>query len=240
MHDTVVRPIVFLDFDGTVSQADVVDAILERYADRAWLAIEEDWRAGRIGSRECLRGQLGLVRASAAEVDALVRHVGLDEGFSALLETCAAHALPVNIVSDGFDYCIERILRSAPKSVQGQLESVQVYASHLEPHGASEWRVDFPHDPQVCAHGCATCKPAVMARLNPSGAPAVFIGDGLSDRFAAEAADVLFAKQKLDAYCRERSLPYVPYQTLADVAAHLDALVRTGGVRRAVKTRVRV
>ena len=65
-------PILFLDFDGTISERDAVDAILEEFADSRWLAVEEEWKAGRIGSRECLRAQMSLVSATPAEVNALL------------------------------------------------------------------------------------------------------------------------------------------------------------------------
>lgn len=232
MHDSVLRPVVFLDFDGTISRADVVDAVLERYADRGWTAIEEAWRAGRIGSRECLRDQMAMVRATPAELDELLESIGLDDGFAALIETCDAHGLAAHVISDGFDYCIRRILNAAPARIQPSIARMQVCASHLEPAAASRWRVGFPHEPELCAHGCATCKPAVMRALNPTRGPSVFVGDGLSDRFAAHAADLVFAKHKLAAYCREQSLPHVPYTTLHDVARGIDRVLRSGGVRR--------
>jgi len=75
MPESFVKPVVFLDFDGTISRVDVVDAILDRYADPAWERIEREWKAGRIGSRACLAGQLALVRATQAEVDGLLASV---------------------------------------------------------------------------------------------------------------------------------------------------------------------
>jgi 2,3-diketo-5-methylthio-1-phosphopentane phosphatase len=238
MHDSVFRPVVFLDFDGTISRADVVDAVLERYADRAWTTIEDAWRAGRIGSRQCLRDQMALVGATPAELHSLLGEIGLDEGFASLLDTCASHRLRVHVISDGFDYCIGRILKTVEPRLHDMVDAMRVCASHLEHAGGSDWRVGFPYFPDVCAHGCATCKPAVMAELNPAGAPSIFVGDGLSDRFAAHAADLVFAKYKLEAYCTEQSLPHVPYTTLDDVAREIDRLIRGGGVRRAVRVGV--
>src|ERR671939_573266 len=94
-------PILFLDFDGTITERDAIDALLDAYADPQWLAIEAEWQAGRIGSRECLRAQLALVRASREEVNALLDSIKVDRGFATLLETCAALRVPVHIVSDG-------------------------------------------------------------------------------------------------------------------------------------------
>jgi 2-hydroxy-3-keto-5-methylthiopentenyl-1-phosphate phosphatase len=227
MPDTRGRPVVFLDFDGTISQVDVVDAILDRFADPAWELIERDWKAGRIGSRACLAGQLALVRATQADLDALLDSVEIDPGFMPLLDACARSRIRSHIISDGFDYCIARILSRLPPSHQRLATEVSVRSSHLEPHPPDRWETAFRHMDSECEHGCATCKPAVMAALNPAGAPCIFVGDGLSDRYAAAAADVVFAKDKLAAYCTEQGIAFRRYETLVDVAEFV-----AGGILR--------
>jgi 2-hydroxy-3-keto-5-methylthiopentenyl-1-phosphate phosphatase len=62
-----------------------------------------------------------------------------------------------------------------------------------------------------------------MAALNPAGAPSIFVGDGLSDRYAAACADVVFAKDKLATFCAEQGIAFHPYETLADVAEFVAA-----------------
>src|SRR5258708_20984795 len=104
------KPILFLDFDGTISRRDAVDAILETYADPKWLNFEAEWSTGRIGSRDCLRAQMSLVRASRKQIDALLDEIGIAEYLVPLLEMCAIQRSPAHIISDGFDYCIRRIL----------------------------------------------------------------------------------------------------------------------------------
>jgi 2-hydroxy-3-keto-5-methylthiopentenyl-1-phosphate phosphatase len=215
------KAILFLDFDGTISRRDAVDAILETYADPKWLTFEAEWRAGGMGSRDCLRAQMALVRATRKQIDALLDEIGIDEDLVALLEMCASHYIPAHIVSDGFDYCIRRILLRASKRVPALLRGARVCSSRLEVRGHL-WRTEFPFFHQTCGHGCATCKPAVMRLLNKTDAPAIFVGDGLSDRYAAESADLVFAKDGLASYCTEHSIEHTPYQNLGDVAAHLD------------------
>ena len=217
---------MFLDFDGTISRCDVVDAILERYADPAWLQVEEQWRAGVMGSRECLQVQMDLVRASRDEIDALLDTVGLDAGFVHLLEACARRGIPVHVVSDGFDYCIQRILGRGGRDMRRLLGGARICASHLEPAGDDRWRVGFPFFPRECGHGCATCKPWVMRLLNPTHAPAIFVGDGLSDRYAAASADIVFAKAGLATFCLEQQIPYIRYDHLGEVAVDVDETER--------------
>src|SRR5262249_14601100 len=176
MSDVTLKPVIFLDFDGTISRVDVVDAILDRYADEAWLLIEQDWKAGRIGSRACLAGQLALVRATQREMDALLASIHVDRGVLPLLDACAAARVRSHIISDGFDYCIGRILRQVPPSHQTLLSGVSVHASHLEFEPPDRWRTAFRHMEHECSHGCATCKPAVMEALNAADAPSIFVG----------------------------------------------------------------
>lgn len=221
-------PILFLDFDGTISKRDVIDAILERYADKRWLLIEDEWRSGRTGSRACLNEQIALVRATANELDALLDSIELDEGLNALLRTCAAHHVPTHIVSDGFDYCIRRILARTLTDFPRRGRGMRICASQLAQKGEREWQVDFPFFHQACGHGCATCKPAVMSLLNSANAPTIFVGDGLSDRYAAASADLVFAKKSLATYCREQRIAYIAYGNLGDVAVRLEASLRCG------------
>lgn len=220
-----LRPILFIDFDGTVTRRDVVDVILENFADQRWLEIEKQWRAGRIGSRDCLKAQMALVRTTQKRLDRVIDSIEVDEGFALLLEICARHQIVTHIVSDGFDYCIRRILERPQLQLAGLLRSGRICSSQLEVEGGRYWRTDFPFFQQVCSHGCATCKPAVMRLLNRADAPSIFIGDGLSDRYAAAKADLVFAKSSLAAHCREQAISYIPFDELDEVAAHLVGML---------------
>jgi 2,3-diketo-5-methylthio-1-phosphopentane phosphatase len=218
---------VFLDFDGTITLRDATDAILDAFSDPAWLEIEDDWLAGRIGSRECLASQMALVTATRDQVDHLLDEIGVDPGLATLLDACAARAAPVHIISDGFDYCIWRILGQPDLNLLARLTGSHIVSSRLHQDGG-RWRATFPHPPQPCVHGCATCKPTAMGSLNPAGAVTVFVGDGISDRYAAACADIVFATGKLAAYCENASIPYAPYDTLAAVAIGIERLLGAG------------
>jgi 2-hydroxy-3-keto-5-methylthiopentenyl-1-phosphate phosphatase len=223
--------VVFLDFDGTITRRDATDAILDAFADPAWLQIEDGWLSGRIGSRECLAAQMALVSATRQQVDRLLDEILVDPGLALLLDACRAHAVPVHVVSDGFDYCITRILGRPDSNFLTHLADSHIVSSSLRQEDG-QWRTTFA-DP-ACAHGCATCKPAVMARLTAVGAVTVFVGDGLSDRYAAAHADIVFAKDTLATYCEHASIPYTPFDTLATVAHRIGHLSTCGKVFPAV------
>ena len=59
---------ILCDFDGTISQEDVTDSLLMRFGRPGWDALEVDWRAGKIGSRQCMAGQIALLDCSEDEL----------------------------------------------------------------------------------------------------------------------------------------------------------------------------
>jgi 2-hydroxy-3-keto-5-methylthiopentenyl-1-phosphate phosphatase len=226
-----MRPIIFSDFDGTIVQVDVTDAILSEFAEPEWQEVEEEWLAGRMGSRECLRRQMALVRASASDLNVLIDSVPLDPGFTEFLRWTREQRIPFYVVSDGFDYVIRRILRRC--GVDGQLlNGTHLFSSSMSAENGTI-SVEFPHQPAACVHGCATCKPEVIRRRCAGHSPVVFIGDGLSDRFAVEEADRVFAKDKLLAYCCDHGLTATPFSTFADIERDLQPLAGIAGSREA-------
>ena len=229
----MMKPMVFLDFDGTITRRDATDAILAAYAHPEWLLIEEAWKLGRIGSRACLEAQMALVSATRAEVDALLDGIEVDPGLVPLLGACSGHGVPVHIVSDGFDYCIERILTRPSLRLAPHLAGVKIISSRLEPTGTG-WIAGFTPAIPPCVHGCGTCKPAAMELLNGAHRPMVFVGDGLSDKYAAAHADLVFAKDALATYCDENALSYTPYDNLATIARRLDRLFRSNAPFRRI------
>jgi 2,3-diketo-5-methylthio-1-phosphopentane phosphatase len=227
---TFPSPTLFLDFDGTVTTRDATDAILEAYADREWLRVEDAWKAGRIGSRECLTAQMALVNARPEAIDALLDDIEIDPGFAPLVAWCSDRDVRVHIVSDGFDYCIRRILERPSLDLTRHLRRTCIVSSSLRCEGA-RWRASFTPADRSCVHGCATCKPAAIERLRVPGGLTVFAGDGLSDRYAAAVADLVFAKQQLASYCDDRSIPYTPFDTLDAVVRALESLVTSDAER---------
>src|SRR5450756_372993 len=134
--------VVFLDFDGTITLRDATDAILDAFADPVWVQIEDARLSGQIGSRECLAAQMALVTATREEVDRLLDGIGVDPGFAMVLDACAARATPVHIVSDGFDYCIGRILGRPDQNLLARLADSHIVSSSLRPDGG-RWRATF-------------------------------------------------------------------------------------------------
>lgn len=216
-----------VDFDGTISRQDTTDQILQRFAEPGWQAIEEDWVAGLIGSRECMRRQVGLLRVSPAELDAFIADIEIDPDFSAFVRICMTQDIPVTVVSDGLDRTIRKVLARAG------LGSLSVVANHLESVGGDRWRLSSPYAASSGDCSSGTCKCAVAGSLRRP--LTLLVGDGKSDHCVAGQADVVFAKDGLIAHCRDNGLPHHPFTDFSQATDLLEALLctpATGGVVR--------
>jgi 2-hydroxy-3-keto-5-methylthiopentenyl-1-phosphate phosphatase len=209
---------VYCDFDGTVSEFDVTDQLLEAFALPAWRTIEADWRAGRIGSLECMQRQVALLRCERSQLDTLLQSAAIDPHFPQFVRYCREHAVPLAILSDGIDYAIHAVLRHYG------LDGVPVWANRLASAERGHYRLEFPHRCDTCESKSGTCKCRIMKEPDGAGSQSLLIGDGASDFCAATAADLVFAKDELLTHCRERGIPHEAFGDFGDVIRLLDGL----------------
>jgi 2-hydroxy-3-keto-5-methylthiopentenyl-1-phosphate phosphatase len=200
-----------IDFDGTIALEDTTDLLLDRRAEPAWLDVEREWLAGRIGSRECLAQQAALIRATPEELDAALSDVAIDPDFARFVALAGTLGATMQIVSDGFDRCIQPVLRRAGIYLP-------VTSNRLRPAGGNRWAAEFPSFAPDCQSmsGVCKCEAARTERM------LVLIGDGRSDFCLASRADVVLAKGKLAAHCAENNYPFTPINAFADALVWLQ------------------
>jgi 2-hydroxy-3-keto-5-methylthiopentenyl-1-phosphate phosphatase len=204
------RTTVLLDFDGTISRSDVGVHLLDRLADPRWREVEEKYIAGEIGSRECMRAQLECLPRDEARLREVAREIAIDPGLAPLVQGLRARGAEVSIVSDGFGFYIEDVLR--PLGLPILTNGVDF----------DTWQMRFADPPADCPCGaCGTCKRAPALAARARGRTVVLVGDGTSDRHAAHVADLVFAKAALAVYCTRSSLAFTPFEDLDEVRAAL-------------------
>ncbi|MEO8856177.1 MAG: haloacid dehalogenase-like hydrolase, partial [Burkholderiaceae bacterium] len=126
---------VLCDFDGTIALEDVTDSLLLRFGRPGWDVLEDDWRAGRIGSGECMAGQVALLDCGEDELREHLAGVSIDGQFGAFVRAVESRGWPLTVVSDGLDFAISEILR------RPHLSRLQVVANRLMPDGPRRWRL---------------------------------------------------------------------------------------------------
>ena len=210
-----------IDFDGTLSVRDTVDALLEKFAPPAWEAVEQRWLDGEISAVECMQQQIALVNTDHVTLETFFRGIQLDASFLPFHQHVSQFA-QVAIVSDGLDHAINISTRHAA------LPTLPVYANrlHFVPNGIS---ISFPYLNAECTAGNGVCKCAVARELaQQCGGPVVLIGDGKSDACLAKHADAVFAKGSLIRYCEQEGIAYHPFQSFADVLAKVKKWPQEG------------
>ncbi len=203
---------VAIDFDGTVTEVDVIDEILRSFAKPEWRAVEVLWERGIIGSRQCLEAQMAMVDRPLERILRLVDGFSIDPSFGRFCRFLRQNDIPFAIVSDGFQVFIERMLMNAG------LNGIPVLANILkEEHGSLN--ILFPYTEQGCLS--ANCKCSAVSELSRDRG-LIVIGDGRSDFCLASKAAHVYAKNKLSAYCHEREIPYTAFHNFSDIQNHLQ------------------
>jgi 2,3-diketo-5-methylthio-1-phosphopentane phosphatase len=207
---------ILCDFDGTIALDDTTDTLLERFGRAGWEELEREWRAGRIGSHDCMAGQVGLLDMSRAELDEHLAARAVDPAFAEFVRVAHTGGTHIEVLSDGLDYAIRTILG------RHGLDWLPITSNRLEPAGERAWRLEFPNASAACRVASGTCK---CMRAQATRKHVLLIGDGGSDFCVAETADFVFAKGKLIAHCIEKRIAHAPIHGFADALALLPGLL---------------
>ena len=213
---------VLVDFDGTISLADVGDALLARFAPDQDAVAEMDRRyeEGSVGSRALIRWDMDVLPRDRALLTRAATEIAIDRSFVDLVDVVERARGVVEVVSDGLGFHITPMLETVGL---GRLP----VATNLAEAGRGGDAVAFPYGHPTC-RVCGTCKRERVRLHRNAGRAVVFVGDGTSDRYAAHHADVVAAKDGLAAYCERAGLPFVPWRRLGDVASWVRAALADG------------
>lgn len=198
---------LILDWDGTVTVDDTLILALREFGDwQVYLDAAAALRRGEITLHEEIRRDAESITTPIEEVVAWLReNLELRPGFLELAE-----AYRPLIVSSNFRQLIEPIL-------ERERVELEVLANNVEwsPEG---WLATFRN-----GDSCGTCgEPCKRADL-PKNGDVVYVGDGYSDRCAAEAADRVFAIHGLARHLERRGLPFEQFSDFRDVVSALSA-----------------
>lgn len=209
--------LVFFDFDNTITPFDVLDDMIKRFAaDKKWMAFEEAWREGRIGSRLCLKGQLESVRVTKPSLFKYLLPIKIDPHFASIFSMLKREGIKPVILSDSFTPIIEYILRN------NGIRGVKVYANNLR-FNKDRLVPSFPYQNKHCRR-CAHCKKKNLLRKGIRDKMIIYIGDGLSDICPSQYSDLVFAKGSLLRHFREKKRLCVAFNSLDDIYSYFKGL----------------
>lgn len=205
--------VVFCDFDGTITQEDLIVTVWRTFGPLGWEKQVEDILSRRKNLRDGVAEIFGQIAASQCEeiIQHAAKAVRFRTGFRELLDYCHKRNMTFVVASGSLDFFLDPILEEFRTLIH------RVYSISTDLSGE---KIRLLH-PLGC-ETCGLCKARVMG--NYPGTFRVFIGDGLTDVHGALQSDLVFARSQLAQVLEEEDRKYLPYETFFDV---IDGISRT-------------
>ena len=167
------RPLaVFCDFDGTFSVQDVGSTLAQARLPERRVQLWDRFAQGEFTAWTYVLALFKNFELPEKELYQFLETIDLDPGARDLLAWCRAESVPFRILSDGFDWNLERM--QAINEV-----SFEYNANHLEYEG-DIWRLAAGAPNDACGCGTGSCKKTLIGayREKNPGTFCVHIGNG--------------------------------------------------------------
>ena len=210
---------VFVDFDGTITKIDVGEAIFREFGNAEETdKIVADLLSNKITARKCWELLFATIeRIDTEKLDEFIGRMNIDPTFHQFHNYCSNNNIDLFVLSDGFDYYINRIFNKE------KLNHLKIFANNLIINDKNEMIPSFPYFDIDCQTS-ANCKRNHV--LNNSGDEefTVYIGDGNSDKYSTQFCDFIFAKDDLLKYCEKERITFFSFKNFEDVITRLESL----------------
>jgi 2-hydroxy-3-keto-5-methylthiopentenyl-1-phosphate phosphatase len=201
---------VFCDFDGTITERDMILSVCEKFCPPAWERIKDDIIAQRITVRQGLRDLFAMIPSS--QKDAIIQYaqetVRWRPGFQEFLNFCETNGLYFTVCSGGVDFFIDPLLAPYRHQIK------KVYCIPADFSGPTIGLKFL-----AGCETCSLCKAAIMKDYPNS--ISILIGDGITDLHGARHATLVYARRELAAYLDAEKIRYTPFETFHDIINHL-------------------
>lgn len=209
------KPVIYCDFDGTITESDNIIAIMKKFAPPNWEKVKDQILSREISISEGV-GKLfaGLSSDMKNEITRFaIENAKIREGFAEFVDFVRAEGIPLYIVSGGIDFFVYPILENyAP--FEG------IYCNEADFSGENI-KILWPYEcDSLCNNECGCCKPSIIRKLT-SGEDSfkIVIGDSVTDLEAAKQADFVLARDLLKEKCEEWEILHQGFTTFFDCIA---------------------
>jgi 2,3-diketo-5-methylthio-1-phosphopentane phosphatase len=211
---------IYIDFDGTIARQDVGEKFVYTFGDADKVkSILDDWVEKKIDSGESWHLMLSTLNGlNEKSFSDMIAQVEIDPTFKEFIGYCHENKFEVRVLSDGFDFYINRILK------QNGLTDLIVLSNKGSINSDGSVDITFPYGDEEC-HFCANCKRNHILTTSGDDEFTVYIGDGYSDRCPVEFCDFVFAKNDLLRHCEMNRISFFPYKDFIDIRRRLGMLL---------------
>jgi len=213
------QPVIFCDYDGTITEEDVIQMVMREFAPPQWKRIVADILDHRtLSIKEGLSQLFALLESGRRDeiTQFVIDKVRFRSGFEEILLFCAERRIPFLVVSGGVDFIITPVLDRLNASYQLFCSQARFEQTHIQIH--------MPWLPKTCdeCNQCACCKIRIMENYPVEDYYRITIGDSLTDLGMTERADLAFARARLLDYASEKRLSVTEFNDFTDVQSFLS------------------
>lgn len=213
----MTKPVVFCDFDGTITNSDNIIAIMKQFAPPEWEAIKDDILAQNISIQEGVGKLFSLLPSSSKEeiTSYILEKAVIREGFKEFVAFTKEKGIPLYIISGGIDFFVYPLL-------EGLIDQSEIYCNGSD-FTSENITILWPHScDDGCLNGCGCCKPSLMRKLANVEDYKIVIGDSITDLQAAKLADEVIARDLLLEKCQQLDLKHTAFSTFYEVIDVLE------------------
>jgi len=218
---------IFIDFDGTITIKDVGDAIFSKFGDSEKVSkIISDLLSDKISSRKCwddLCECVGSVKKN--ELEDFIDTLEIEPTFKSFVEFCDKNDIEFFVLSDGFDFYINRVFNKAG------LNGIKYYSNKLFVDDHGKLSASYPYF-DAGSPTSANCKKNHIINHSSDDDYTIYIGDGNSDKDAAQYCDFIFAKKDLARFCSMERISFYPFNNFDDVKNKIDELLSKKNLKK--------
>jgi 2-hydroxy-3-keto-5-methylthiopentenyl-1-phosphate phosphatase len=207
-----MKPAIYCDFDGTITESDNIIAIMKKFAPPNWEEIKDKILSQEISISEGVGKLFSQLPSGKKEeiTKFAIEDAKIREGFSEFVEFARTEDIPLYIVSGGIDFFVYPILEKF-----GPFEGIYCNQSDFS---GENIQILWPHTcDSLCQNECGCCKPSIIRNINrDEDGFTIVIGDSVTDLEAAKQADFVLARDLLEVKCSEWDLNYKGFTTFYD------------------------
>lgn len=207
-----MKPVIFCDFDGTITTKDNIIAIMQKFAPPEWEPIKDQILAQTITIQEGVGRMFSLLPSHLKQeiVDFVLTEAQIRPGFQAFVEFTKQQNIPLYIVSGGIDFFVKPFLYDLIAEEKIYCNSADLSKETIQ--------ILWPNEcDKQCNNGCGCCKPSIIRKLIDDN-DIIVIGDSVTDLQAAKLAHTTFAcGSYLYEKCQELGLNVKDFSTFYDI-----------------------
>ena len=213
------QPVIFCDFDGTITTKDNIMAIMKKFAPPEWEPIKDQILGQEISIQQGVTRLFNLL--STNQKDEITQFVldqaQIREGFEDFVAYTRSQRIPLFIVSGGIDFFVKPLLKD-------YITEDHIYCNVADFSGDTI-SIEWAHScDEFCSNGCGCCKPSIIRKLSEDNTYKIVIGDSITDLQAAKLADKVIARDFLSKKCEELNIAFELFETFRDVIHILEQL----------------